>query len=186
MLPTRHGSGQPELSTVCAQRVRWGPLVMRGVSLVGVSQSEDGYTVTVTVTVLISHHTLHTHNYIHGVCPVPDTLILMHATPASCAHSYPGPASRRAPHARRAPFRCIPTQRSREACESASARSSAASKINPPRVATACVPDPSEPTSCYGRALRSALRGSWSRIMVQPHLAPDMTKRIAAREGGMC
>ena len=30
-------------------RVRWDPLVMRGVSLVGVSQSEVGITVTVTV-----------------------------------------------------------------------------------------------------------------------------------------
>ena len=49
VLPTRHESGQPELSTVCAQRVRWGPLVMRGVSLIGVSQAEAGYTVTVTV-----------------------------------------------------------------------------------------------------------------------------------------
>ena len=53
VLPTRHESGQPELSTVCAQRVRWGPLVMRGVSLIGVSQAEAGYTVTVTVTVSV-------------------------------------------------------------------------------------------------------------------------------------
>ena len=45
------GLDNPELSTVCAQRVRWGPLVIRGVSLVGVSQAEAGYTVTVTVTV---------------------------------------------------------------------------------------------------------------------------------------
>ena len=52
VLPTRHESGQPELSTVCAQRVRWGPLVMRGVSLIGVSQAEAGYTVTVSYT----HH----------------------------------------------------------------------------------------------------------------------------------
>ena len=49
------GLDNPELSTVCAQRVRWGPLGIRGVSLVGVSQPEGGYTVTVTV----EHCTLH-------------------------------------------------------------------------------------------------------------------------------
>ena len=32
---------------MCAQRVRWGLLVMRGVSLVGVSQAEVGF-ITVT------------------------------------------------------------------------------------------------------------------------------------------
>ena len=44
--------------SLCAQCVRWGPLVMRGVSLVGVSQSEVGLTVTVTVTARAATRTL--------------------------------------------------------------------------------------------------------------------------------
>ena len=49
---------------------------------------------------------------------------------------------------KRAPFSCAPPQRSSAARESGSARASAASKMRPPSVATACVPAPSELISC--------------------------------------